>query len=60
MTTDRPYAHGLSMNEAMVQIRSGRGKHFSPVVVDTFWDVARRRPADVLPPEAASGAVVAV
>jgi putative nucleotidyltransferase with HDIG domain len=60
MTTDRPYAHGLSLNEAMLQIRSGRGKQFSPIVVDAFWNVARRRPSDVLPPEAASGAVVAV
>jgi putative nucleotidyltransferase with HDIG domain len=60
MTTDRPYAHGLSLNEAMLQIRSGRGKQFSPIVVDAFWNVARRRPADVLPPEAASGAVIAV
>jgi putative nucleotidyltransferase with HDIG domain len=60
MTTDRPYARGLSLNEAMLQIRSGRGKQFCPTVVDAFWNVARRRPADVLPPEAASGAVVAV
>jgi len=60
MTTDRPYAHGLSLNEAMLQIRSGRGKQFSPIVVDAFWNVARRRPADVLPPEAPPGAVVAV
>jgi putative nucleotidyltransferase with HDIG domain len=60
MTTDRPYAHGLSLNEAMLQIRSGRGKQFSPIVVDAFWNVARRRPGDVLPPEAPSGAVVAV
>jgi putative nucleotidyltransferase with HDIG domain len=60
MTTDRPYAHGLSLNEAMLQVRAGRGKQFSPVVVDAFWNVARRRPADVLPPESPSGAVVAV
>jgi HD-GYP domain-containing protein (c-di-GMP phosphodiesterase class II) len=60
MTTDRPYAHGLSLNEAMLQIRSGRWKQFSPVVVGAFWNVARRRPGDVLPPEAPSGAVVAV
>jgi putative nucleotidyltransferase with HDIG domain len=60
MTTDRPYAHGLSLNEAMLQIRAGRGKQFSPIVVDAFWNVARRRPSDVLPPEATSGAVVAV
>jgi putative nucleotidyltransferase with HDIG domain len=60
MTTDRPYAHGLSLNEAMLQIRSGRGKQFNPIVVDAFWNVARRRPADVLPPETPPGAVVAV
>jgi putative nucleotidyltransferase with HDIG domain len=60
MTTDRPYAHGLSLNEAMLQIRSGRGKQFSPTVVDAFWNVARRRPSDVLPPETPSSAVVAV
>jgi putative nucleotidyltransferase with HDIG domain len=60
MTTARPYAHGLSLNEAMLQIRSGRGKQFSPIVVDAFWNVARRRPADVLPPDAAPGVVVAV
>jgi putative nucleotidyltransferase with HDIG domain len=60
MTTDRPYAHGLSLNEAMLQIRSGRGKQFNPIVVDAFWNVARRRPADVLPPEAPPGAVIAV
>ncbi|MGH3110293.1 MAG: HD-GYP domain-containing protein, partial [Gaiellaceae bacterium] len=50
MTTDRPYAHGLSLNEAMLQVRSGRGKQFAPTVVDAFWNVARRRPSDVLPP----------
>jgi hypothetical protein len=45
----------------MLQIRSGRGKQFSPIVVDAFWQVAKRRPGDVLPPEAApAGAVVAV
>ena len=60
MTTDRPYAHGLSLNEAMLQIRSGRGKQFSPAVVDAFWAVAKRRPSDVLPPEAPTAAIVAV
>jgi putative nucleotidyltransferase with HDIG domain len=60
MTTDRPYAHGLSLNEAMLQIRSGRGKQFNPLVVDAFWNVARRRPADVLPPEAAASGATAI
>jgi putative nucleotidyltransferase with HDIG domain len=60
MTTDRPYAHGLSLNDAMMQIRSGREKQFSPVVVDAFWQVAKRRPADVLPPESRSASVAAL
>ena len=61
MTTARPYAHGLSLNEAMLQIRSGRGKQFNPVVVDAFWQVAKRRPGDILPPEVApAGAVAAM
>jgi putative nucleotidyltransferase with HDIG domain len=60
MTTDRPYAHGLTLNEAMLQIRSGRGKQFNPAVVDAFWQVAKRRPSDVLPPEAPASVVAAL
>ena len=60
MTTDRPYAHGLTLNEAMLQIRSGREKQFSPAVVDAFWRVAKRHPSDVLPPESPAASVVAV
>jgi putative nucleotidyltransferase with HDIG domain len=60
MTTDRPYATALSLNEAMMQIRAGRGKQFSPAVVDAFWEVARRRPADVLPPDLPSATVAVV
>jgi len=60
MTTDRPYAHGLGLNEAMLQLRTGRGKQFSPVVVDAFWRVAKRHPANILPPEAPAATVVAV
>ena len=57
MTTDRPYAVALDLSEAMLQIRAGRGKQFSPVVVDTFWELARRRPAEILPPDAPTAAV---
>jgi putative nucleotidyltransferase with HDIG domain len=60
MTTDRPYAHGLTLNEAMLQLRSGREKQFSPVVVDAFWRVAKRHPSDILPPEAPTASVVAI
>ncbi len=51
MTTHRPYAHGLTLNEAMLQVRSGRGKQFSPAVVDAFLNVAKRNPASILPPD---------
>jgi putative nucleotidyltransferase with HDIG domain len=51
MTTARPYAVALPLNDAMLQVRAGRGKQFSPAVVDAFWTVARRRPADITPPE---------
>jgi len=60
MTTERPYASALQLNEAMMQIRAGREKQFNPIVVDAFLEVAKRRPGDVLPPGAptASAAVV--
>jgi HD-GYP domain-containing protein (c-di-GMP phosphodiesterase class II) len=52
MTTDRPYAVALDPSEAMLQLRTGRGKQFSPAVVDAFLAIAKRRPGDVMPPEA--------
>ena len=51
MTTDRPYAAALGMDEATLQIHAGKGKQFNPVVVDAFATVARRRPAEVMPPD---------
>jgi HD-GYP domain-containing protein (c-di-GMP phosphodiesterase class II) len=59
MTTDRPYRKGLSLNDALLQVRSGRGKQFSPSVVDAFTEVVRRRPAEVLPPGATGERVLA-
>jgi putative nucleotidyltransferase with HDIG domain len=52
MTTDRPYAHALEMEEALLEIQAGRGKQFNPAVVDAFLAVSRRRPAEVMPPGA--------
>ena len=57
MTTDRPYAVALDLNEAMLQIHAGRGKQFNPAVVDAFAAVAQRRPAEILPPDVATAAV---
>jgi putative nucleotidyltransferase with HDIG domain len=51
MTTNRPYATALPLGEALMQIRAGREKQFNPAVVDAFTEVARRRPAEVLPPD---------
>ena len=60
MTTDRPYAAALDLNEAMLRIRSGREKQFNPAVVDAFWSVAKRRPAEVLPPGTGAATVAVV
>jgi putative nucleotidyltransferase with HDIG domain len=59
MTTDRPYAAALDVDEAMLQIQAGRGKQFNPAVVDAFLSVARRRPGDILPPGSTSVVVAA-
>jgi putative nucleotidyltransferase with HDIG domain len=59
MTTDRPYAVALDVDEAMLQIHAGRGKQFNPAVVDAFLSVARRRPAEIMPPDAAPQTVAA-
>jgi len=59
MTTSRPYAVALDVDEAMLQIHAGRGKQFNPAVVDAFLSVARRRPAEIMPPDAAPQAVAA-
>jgi putative nucleotidyltransferase with HDIG domain len=56
MTTDRPYAVALDASEAMLHIHAGRGKQFSPVVVDAFATASRRRPAELLPPDEATPA----
>ena len=46
MTTDRPYARALTLEEAHSEIRAGRGSQFCPAVVDAFLAAARRRPAE--------------
>jgi putative nucleotidyltransferase with HDIG domain len=47
MTTDRPYHRALRADEALAEIGGGRGAQFSPVVVDAFFAVAARRPAEL-------------
>lgn len=60
ITSDRGYAPALSLGDALAEIRAARGKQFSPRVVDALWEVAKQRPADVLPSAepAATGIIV--
>ena len=44
MTTDRPYHRALTAEEALAEVRNGRGTQFAPAVVDAFFAVARERP----------------
>ena len=47
MTTDRPYHRALTTEEALAEIRGGRGKQFAPVVVDAFFAVLERHPGEL-------------
>jgi putative nucleotidyltransferase with HDIG domain len=44
MTTARPYHRALTLEEAMREIRQGRGTQFAPAVVDAFLAVMRTQP----------------
>jgi putative nucleotidyltransferase with HDIG domain len=44
MTTDRPYHRALTSEEALAEVRAGRGTQFSPVVVDAFFFAAALLP----------------
>ena len=44
MTTTRPYHRALKFEEAIAEIREGRGTQFSPAVVDAFLAVMRTQP----------------
>jgi putative nucleotidyltransferase with HDIG domain len=46
MTTDRPYHRALSPDEALAEIRGGRGTQFTPAVVDAFLAAATLRPVE--------------
>jgi putative nucleotidyltransferase with HDIG domain len=44
MTTNRPYHRALTSEEALAEVRAGRGTQFSPVVVDAFFFAAALLP----------------
>ena len=46
MTTDRPYRSALTDEEAMREIREGRGTQFAPAVVDAFFAALAASPAE--------------
>jgi putative nucleotidyltransferase with HDIG domain len=47
MTTDRPYHRALTIAEAFAEVSAGRGRQFSPAVVDAFYRTAERRPFEL-------------
>jgi putative nucleotidyltransferase with HDIG domain len=47
MTSERPYHRALELDEAFAEVRKGRGAQFAPEVVDAFFSVVRKRPAEV-------------
>jgi putative nucleotidyltransferase with HDIG domain len=44
MTTDRPYSRALTAEAALAEVRRGRGRQFSPAVVDAFLAAAWKQP----------------
>jgi len=39
LTTDRPYRKAMSVEEAFEILKKGRGNHFDPLLVDTFFKI---------------------
>jgi putative nucleotidyltransferase with HDIG domain len=55
MTTTRPYHRALTFEEALAEIREGRGTQFSPAVVDAFLAVVRTQPGLLAQTDEAAG-----
>jgi putative nucleotidyltransferase with HDIG domain len=47
MTIERPYQRARSIEQAIEEVRNGRGTQFVPAVVDAFFEALRRNPADL-------------
>jgi HD-GYP domain-containing protein (c-di-GMP phosphodiesterase class II) len=39
MVTDRPYRKGISIKEAVEEIKKNKGKQFAPYAVDAFLQI---------------------
>jgi HD-GYP domain-containing protein (c-di-GMP phosphodiesterase class II) len=46
MTTERPYAAAVPVEEALEEIRRGSGGQFAPVVAEALLRVFERDPAE--------------
>ncbi len=46
MTTERPYAAAVSVDDALEEVRSGSGSQFAPVVAEALLRVFERDPAE--------------
>jgi putative nucleotidyltransferase with HDIG domain len=44
MTIERPYQRALTVEEALVEVRNGRGTQFVPAVVDAFFAALKHNP----------------
>ena len=47
MTIERPYQRALTVEEALAEVRNGRGTQFMPAAVDAFFAALRRNPAEL-------------
>jgi putative nucleotidyltransferase with HDIG domain len=55
MTTDRPYHRALSVQEALAEVRAGRGTQFAPAVVDAFLATLKQGAVLDLAPDGRQG-----
>ena len=46
MTTNRPYARALTIEEALAEVERGRGTQFAPAAVDAYFRALEERPRD--------------
>ena len=43
MVSDRPYREGLSLKEAMREIKAGSASQFDPVITDVFLKMVKAK-----------------
>jgi HD-GYP domain-containing protein (c-di-GMP phosphodiesterase class II) len=48
MTTDRPYRRGLTLEQAIYELKKNASKQFDPVLVETFIQMIKSGKLDIL------------